>query len=539
MKLSIRSKLLMISGAGTLLLLVAVGSGFFMLWRSIETYEDKVIALHMDAESILTTQVAFKKQVQEWKDTLLRGDDPARLEKYWAGFKKEEQNVRSSIEMLRARATDPNLRKLLGEFYDAHRAMGDHYDRGLEAFKASKYDSKAGDLAVKGIDRAPTELLSSVVSQMQKMADKVSDEAKKSSHDAVVTSLVLIVVALGASFVTFLWMVQRAIHQPAQQLVKDLDRLAEGDFSISVKRGSHDEMGQVALSAEKVRANLGDILGEINRSMKTLSAASGELSATSEQVAEYSLKQSEAAASVAAAVEEMTVSITSVSDSADQGKSLAAQAQRDALKADQQLLQLTDCINQIEEAVSKISTMAVAFVESTQSITGMTHRVRGISEQTNLLALNAAIEAARAGEQGRGFAVVADEVRKLAETSTNTVGEIDKITQVLNGQSTAVMQSIQEGQGALDQIRQLAQTASSMLTDATRSASNARHDMDAIASSVNEQTVASNGIATNMERISQMVEENSLAVKRVSDAADDLEQLATRLQRSVERFNLS
>ena len=417
--------------------------------------------------------------------------------------------------------------------------MGDHYDRGLEAFKASKYDSKAGDLAVKGIDRAPTELLSSVVSQMQKMADKVSDEAKKSSHDAVVTSLVLIVVALGASFVTFLWMVQRAIHQPAQQLVKDLDRLAEGDFSISVKRGSHDEMGQVALSAEKVRANLGDILGEINRSMKTLSAASGELSATSEQVAEYSLKQSEAAASVAAAVEEMTVSITSVSDSADQGKSLAAQAQRDALKADQQLLQLTNCINQIEEAVSKISTMAVAFVESTQSITGMTHRVRGISEQTNLLALNAAIEAARAGEQGRGFAVVADEVRKLAETSTNTVGEIDKITQVLNGQSTAVMQSIQEGQGALDQIRQLAQTASSMLTDATRSASNARHDMDAIASSVNEQTVASNGIATNMERISQMVEENSLAVKRVSDAADDLEQLATRLQRSVERFNLS
>ena len=114
MKLSIRSKLLMISGAGTLLLLVAVGSGFFMLWRSIETYEDKVIALHMDAESILTTQVAFKKQVQEWKDTLLRGDDPARLEKYWAGFKKEEQNVRSSIEMLRASATDPNLRKLLG-----------------------------------------------------------------------------------------------------------------------------------------------------------------------------------------------------------------------------------------------------------------------------------------------------------------------------------------------------------------------------------------------------------------------------------------
>ena len=333
-------------------------------------------------------------------------------------------------------------------------------------------------------------------------------------------------------------MIQHAILNPAQQLRKDLERLSQGDFSISVIRSSQDEIGDIAASAEQVRTSLGSILEDVNHTSVTLSAASTELSSTSEQTAENSQRQSNATEATAAAVEEMAVSSSSVADSAEQGRHLAAKALEDTQQGNQKLIELVTCIGQVDKAVGKISASIDEFVKSTQAITGMTHQVREIAEQTNLLALNAAIEAARAGEQGRGFAVVADEVRKLAEKSSESVSEIDKITKILNAQSDLVEESIQHGQKSLVVSQDLVKIVAEMLIGATKSVTQASQDMDTIAAAAKEQTVANNEIAKNMEQIAQMVEESALAAKESAGAAGSLEQLSLHLQNAAARFKL-
>ena len=334
-------------------------------------------------------------------------------------------------------------------------------------------------------------------------------------------------------------MTQRTILSPTRELVQDLGRLSGGDFSVSVRHHFEDEIGDVANSSERVRASICHILEDVNQSSESLSTASVELASTSQQVATNSRDQSESAAGVASAVEEMTVSINAVSESAEQGRILVAKALGDTQQSNHKLSELVNCIGMVEGAVRNISATVDAFVESTKSITDMTHRVREIADQTNLLALNAAIEAARAGEQGRGFAVVADEVRKLAENSTQSVGEIDKITQTLNGQSELVVKSIQHGQESLLASQDLIKEVSSILDSATHSVTQASQDMGSIASAAKEQATASNDIAQSMERIAQMVEENSAAVSQVAGAAGSLEQLAIKLQDSTARFKLA
>lgn len=539
MKLTIRNKLLLICGSGTFLVLLSSGVGFLMLWNSIQMYQEKVVVLHSEVELVLQIQSNFKKQVQEWKDVLLRGSDPAELDKHWSGFKKMENSVEEQTNSLLPKIDDPKAHELMEGFSKAHKEIAEKYNNGLNVFKESKFESKAGDSAVKGIDRVPTELLSDASAILQKMADDSAQEAIANSRHAITTTLATMSAAILISFIIFLWMTQRTILSPTRELVQDLGRLSGGDFSVSVRHHFEDEIGDVANSSERVRASICHILEDVNQSSESLSTASVELASTSQQVATNSRDQSESAAGVASAVEEMTVSINAVSESAEQGRILVAKALGDTQQSNHKLSELVNCIGMVEGAVRNISATVDAFVESTKSITDMTHRVREIADQTNLLALNAAIEAARAGEQGRGFAVVADEVRKLAENSTQSVGEIDKITQTLNGQSELVVKSIQHGQESLLASQDLIKEVSSILDSATHSVTQASQDMGSIASAAKEQATASNDIAQSMERIAQMVEENSAAVNQVAGAAGSLEQLAIKLQDSTARFKLA
>ena len=191
--------------------------------------------------------------MQEWKNTLLRGADPASLEKYWAGFKNKEQDVQAQIARIRARSANPKANELMDNFVKAHRAMGDSYSKGLEAFKSSKFDSRVGDAAVKGVDRAPTDLLSDAVAQVLRTANEESKGASDRSLNAISTAVVLAVVAITISFAGVLWMIQITIHNPTQQLLQGLGRLAECDFSVPLILGSKDELGEIAASAEMVR----------------------------------------------------------------------------------------------------------------------------------------------------------------------------------------------------------------------------------------------------------------------------------------------
>lgn len=536
---SIRNKLLLISGTGTALLLSAALFGLWLAWSSLHSFENDVLASTEHERALLVMEADFKKQVQEWKDTLLRGSDPAALDKYWGNFEKREQTVQEDGKALMPQLDNPQAKALLAQFLDAHRVMGQAYRKGLQAFKDSHYDSKAGDRAVQGIDRAPTKLLSSAADEISAIRHQVSDRVLASGYRGIYLSLALIAVVVVLTTIGFLWLIHVGIIAPTHGLVADLAHIARGDFSVPVKCLTDDEIGKVARSVEQIRVELGKVIADINQSSYALSNASIQLSNTAVQVAASSQSQNDAASATSAAVQQMAVSITSVAEKAEDVKDLSQHSLQQTSSGHQGMSSLKEEIDRVEFAVKEIASSIEQFIASTGIITGMTKQVRGLADQTNLLALNAAIEAARAGEQGRGFAVVADEVRKLAEHSAQSANEIDKVTQAINQQSGAVDMAIGKGLQSLQASQSFLQNVTAMLDEAADAVTQATHGVHGIADAVKEQTGASNEIAQNIEKIAQMTEEHKIAASETARSASALQELATMMLGHVNRFRIA
>ena len=241
---------------------------------------------------------------------------------------------------------------------------------------------------------------------------------------------------------------------------------------------------------------------------------------------------------MAAAVEQVTVSISHVAESAASARSLAEETGSLSTEGKDLVQNTIGEINKIADSVSKSSEVIHTLGEQSNKISSIVNVIKEIADQTNLLALNAAIEAARAGEQGRGFAVVADEVRKLAERTSLSTKEIAVMIDAVQHGSKSAVQSMDEGRSQVGAgIQMAAQSGDSMarVQTATHQVIDVVED---ISTALREQSSASVQIAQNVEKIAQMTEENSAAINEVSQSANLLEQLAAALKKSVSHFKI-
>lgn len=264
------------------------------------------------------------------------------------------------------------------------------------------------------------------------------------------------VVALGVVLLCIYGFLQRFVSRPLGAMAHGLRDIAdgEGDLTQRLPVAAQDEVGQVAAYFNRMTAKLQGVIRNIAASADQVSTAASGLQSGTALIRSGALDQTEKSASAASAVEQMAASIDSVASASADVLELSRASVSRAEEGNRDVLELTDRLADVEAAVSKMTETVGDFIRNTDSITTLTARVKEIAEQTNLLALNAAIEAARAGEQGRGFAVVADEVRKLAETSTRSASDIDDVTRGLNAGSEDVRSAIEQGARSLQLIRE-------------------------------------------------------------------------------------
>jgi methyl-accepting chemotaxis protein len=350
-------------------------------------------------------------------------------------------------------------------------------------------------------------------------------------------AVVLAIIAIIGLVTVYL---KRSVVKPVIDMRNLIREIAEGrgDLTVRLTAKSRDEVGEIADAFNQMMGKLQDIMRFVIDASHEVAQAAEALAVDTAQTRQSTSRQAESAAAAAATVEEVTVSITQVADHTRDADAIAAGAKQltheGSMIAGQAAEQIRRTAESVDQAAGHISVLS----ERSEQIRSIVGVIREIADQTNLLALNAAIEAARAGEQGRGFAVVADEVRKLAERTTIATGEIagmiDAIGKdVANAADMIRSSSRQEADEVI-----VANTLQERLAQVEHSVDQSADRIRDIAHAAQEQSIAATQMAQNVEQIAQMAEEISAAAAHSTDSAQKLRQLAMELNSQVGQFRV-
>lgn len=332
---------------------------------------------------------------------------------------------------------------------------------------------------------------------------------------------------------------QKYLADSVDKLLSKMDAFSDGDLTVQLEVTKDDEIGKLFSGFNKAVNNIGTMLIQVNEAVSATASASAEISSSTEEMAAGAQEQSAQTGEVASAVEEMTRTILETTKNTSVAAEAAKAAGDNAIEGGKAVSETIDGMNRISQVVQKSADTILALGQNSDKIGEIVQVINDIADQTNLLALNAAIEAARAGEQGRGFAVVADEVRKLAERTTNATKEIASMIKAIQQDTSDAVSSIKEGTFEVEKGKEKAYKAGDVLKKIVEGAKKVSDIVIQVAAASEEQASAAEEIGKNIESINNVTNESATGIQQIARAAEDLNRLTNDLQNLVSQFKLN
>ncbi len=518
-KLSIRSRLTFLLVFVNVLLVAASGYAWYAIAR-LNNQLEATIAVQNQVEAAgdlsRRAQLEFKVQVQEWKNILIRGEDPQLLEKHRNAFTERSVKVKAHLASLNAAAKGMNLPGTLADAALAeHEELDKKYAEAIKLFRPTDPASiHEVDKAVRGIDRAATDRIDGIVKQVQEHGDKMAADTARAA-DTEKTKLVIGLAILALFSIAVSGVVGTIIITSlGRRLVRasEVARIvASGNLAANIEIGRPDEIGQLLGSLREMNDSLSGIVGRVRDSAEKVGTAASQIAAGNTDLSSRTEEQASNLQETAASIEEITATVSQNAQSASQANEVAVSATKVAVRGG--------------NAVSEVVKTMEGIQASSRKIADIIGVIDGIAFQTNILALNAAVEAARAGEQGRGFAVVASEVRNLAQRSAEAAKEI----------KTLITDSV----GRVDAGAKLAGDAGTTMAEIVSSVSKVSQLIGEIANATNEQSAGITQANSAVSELDKVTQQNAALVEESTAASESLRQLADEMVDAVSVFQLA
>ena len=465
------------------------------LWQSIDQAWNTYASLPQTAEESVL-----------WK----------RFQEEWAAWKTVEADINLQIEKLIAASTDEARAQAKADFLTAAYAAVPHFD---------KSEATLREIVELNIRLAAD-------------SDKIADEASHSSMAMMTGISVVACIVLSLLGIAIARSIFNTIGGEPDIAKSVVERIASGDLTQSMQIRAGDAHSLIA-NQQKMQNNLKDIVREISSSVGNTELAADGLATAAQQVAAASSDTADSASAMAASVEELSVSIGQVSENASTALRIAERTGTLSVNGGEVIDRAVGEINRIAETVRQTAGKMGALSDNSNQISSVVQVIKDVADQTNLLALNAAIEAARAGEAGRGFAVVADEVRKLAERTTSATVEIGNMIGRIQSDTVSSVATMESAVAQVDRGVNLANEAGAAISEIRQGVNQVVSTVNDIVNSIQEQSVASQQIAQQVERVAQASEENNAAARQTADSAGILKGLAGQLKRTAGQFRIS
>jgi methyl-accepting chemotaxis protein len=338
--------------------------------------------------------------------------------------------------------------------------------------------------------------------------------------------------------ITIALVIARMISLPIGKLSMEVGKVATGNLNVNIELGGTDEVGQLTKDFSTMVESLKNIIGQVSATANQVTSAANNLNTTAERIATGSEEVAAQAATVATAGEEMAATSGDIAQNCQMAAEGAQRASQTAQSGAEVVERTVKVMSQIADKVQESAKTVASLGTRSDQIGAIIGTIEDIADQTNLLALNAAIEAARAGEQGRGFAVVADEVRALAERTTRATREIGEMIKAIQNETKGAVAAMEQGVHQVEAGTIEAEKSGRALQDILQQINDVAMQVNQVATAAEEQTATTSEISSNMHQITEVVQQTSQGAHEAATAATQLRGNAEELQRLVHQFKL-